>query len=230
MHNVIHRQFSHQNLVDTLIQSVLEQATHKKLFIVGITGLDASGKSKLAEQMAKKLKSAGRHVFTISGDSFQYPREYKEKLVEQSWALQHIKRTINFQSMIDDLFKPLQLYPRSLDLNIINYDLGTSARQTFQLSYPLIVMVESIYLFQKSTLPYLDFKIFLEVSMGTALLRAQTRPRDLKLYGSVEGIKKKYMTKNFAGYQLFEKQFHPKEFADIIIKNDNWQYPVVLAK
>ena len=66
--------------------------------------------------------------------------------------------------------------------------------------------------------------------METALLRAQTRPRDLKLYGSAEGIKKKYMTKNFAGYQLFEKQFHPKEFANIIIKNDNWQYPVVLAK
>jgi uridine kinase len=96
------------------------------------------------------------------------------------------------------------------------------------LTYPLIVIIESIYLFQKSIIPYLNYKIFLDISINEALKRAQSRKRDLNLYNGSTGVEKKYSMKNFPGYIQFEKEEDPKQYADVIIDNNNWKNPVVV--
>jgi len=104
---------------------------------------------------------------------------------------------------------------------------ATIIEQEISLTYPLVVIVESIYLLQKNIVPYLDYKIFLEISIDEALKRAQARQRDLDLYGGKAGVEKKYSTKNFPGYLQFEKLENPKQYADIIVDNNNWQQPVL---
>lgn len=223
----MNKQFSPSDLVEMLTQKVTALSVLEKLFVVGITGLDASGKSQIAKSITSKLQAKKKRVVFLSGDSFQYPRKYKEDFVEASWALQHIRRTINFRRMVDSVLKPLQSHPTILSLDVVNYDTGTSSQQLLHMDYPVIVIIESIYLFQEAIVPYLNYKIFLEISMDTALARAKVRPRDLELYGNIEGIAKKYTTRNFAGYQLFEQQHKPKQFADVIISNDDWEHPVI---
>ena len=214
-------------LIKKLVATIQEKARGHQLFVVGVTGLDASGKSQIAKLLSDRLVVKKKNVLAVSGDSFQYPREYKEDLREQDWATQHIKRTINFDKIIEEFFKPLQSLPKTLPLHIIDYDTRKIIEQEISLTYPLVVIVESIYLLQKNIVPYLDYKIFLEISIDEALKRAQARQRDLDLYGGKAGVEKKYSTKNFPGYLQFEKLENPKQYADIIVDNNNWQQPVL---
>lgn len=211
-----------ENLVELLTKEVSERQGRKKLFIVGISGLDASGKSTIAQKLTEKLNDRKVNVLFVSGDYFQFGREYKEDIQEDSLALQHIHRTINFNAMKDDLLSTLESHPQSLSLQIVDYDVGTQRKKTFSLSYPLVVVVESIYLFQPDLLPYFDMNVFLETSFETALSRAYSRPRDIRLYKNASGIREKYTSKNFAGYSLFEKEHQPKSHADIVIDTNDW--------
>lgn len=214
--------------IEFLVEKINQQSHGRQLFIVGVSGLDASGKSQIAKLLSNHLASKKINILTVSGDSFQYPRGYKENLQEQDWATQHIKRTINFDKLIQEFLKPLQNFPKTLSLNIVDYDTKETIQKNVSLTYPLIVIIESIYLFQKNIVPYLNYKIFLDISINEALKRAQSRQRDLDLYGGIEGIEKKYSTKNFPGYIQFEKQENPKQFADIIVDNNDWKNPVIV--
>ncbi len=214
-------------LVNKLADKISVLSKNKAIFIVGITGLDASGKSKLGGAISDKLLEAGRNVFSISGDSFQFPRDYKENFVEKTWAIQHIKRTIDFKGMVERFLKPILKKPASIKIDGINYDSGEKIESNVPLKYPLIVVIESIYLFQPSILRYIDYKIFLDINVDKALSRAKLRSRDLELYGDAKGIEKKYSKKNFAGYVFFDKTVQPKQYADVIIDNNDWKNPKV---
>jgi uridine kinase len=217
-----------QSLQNFLLEEILRKAELKKLFIVGISGLDASGKSQIAQTLTTELEKKGKSILSISGDSFQYPRGYKEDFQEETWAIQHIRRTINFEKMRNDFLIPLKQEPKSILIDIVNYDSKERVQKKIKLNYPLIVIIESIYLFQKSLIEFFDYTIFLDITPEESLNRVQSRPRDLELYGSLEGIEKKYTTKNYPGYQLFNQQENPKQYANVIIDNNDWEHPTLL--
>lgn len=215
-------------LIEKLVADIEKKSSEQSLFIVGVSGLDASGKSQIAEILSKKLKERGKNILSVSGDSFQFSREYKEDLHEKDWATQHMKRTINFEKMVSEFLQPLQSFPNELQLDIVNYDTKEKVKTTISLRYPLIVVIESIYLFSRTLTPYFDYKIFLDISIEEALKRATSRKRDLELYGSAYGIEQKYKTKNFPGYFQFDHQENPKGHADVIIDNNDWQNPAII--
>lgn len=214
-------------VIDKLSIEIQEKSQGLELFVVGISGLDASGKTQVAKLLSGQLVSNGVNVLTVSGDSFQYPREYKENLQETDWATQHIKRTINFEKMTQEFLVRLQQLPNNLSLDVVDYDTKEVIQKNITLSYPLVVIIESIYLFQKTLIPFIQYKIFLAISIPESLKRAQSRQRDLDLYGGPEGVKKKYSLKNYPGFIQFEKQENPKQYADTIIDNNDWENPVV---
>jgi uridine kinase len=216
-----------ETLIKNLLADINLKSKDKKTFYIGITGLDASGKSQIASVLTKELQQTGKNVLSFSGDSFQFPKEYKNDLQEESWAVQHYKRTINFKLMIDSLLNPLKSFPAKIPLSIIDYDTKENIQKDFELNYPLIIIVESIYLFKKEMIEFFDYKIFLDISIEESLKRTQSRQRDLDLYGDKEGVATKYNTKNFPGYLLYLKQDNPKESAEVIIDNNDWQNPIV---
>lgn len=217
-----------QSLQSFLLAEILKKQDQKELFVVGISGLDASGKSQVAQSLTQELIVKGENILSLSGDSFQYPREYKEDFQEETWALQHIRRTINFDKMRKDFLIPLKQQPESISIDVVDYDTKEHVQKRVELHYPLIVIIESIYLFQKSLIEFFDYTIFLNITPEESLKRAQSRPRDLELYGSLEGIEKKYTTKNYPGYELFDQQENPKQYANVVIDNNDWKRPILL--
>jgi uridine kinase len=215
-------------LTEKLVADIEKKSDGRSLFIVGVSGLDASGKSQIADSLSRKLSEKGKNILSMSGDSFQFPREYKEDFQEKDWATQHMRRTINFQKMIDELLQPLQALPDTLQLDIVDYDTKEKVKTAIPLQYPLIVIIESIYLFSRRIMPYLNYKIFLDISIEEALTRATLRKRDLELYGSVQGIERKYKQKNFPGYLEFGLLEDPKSHADVLIDNNDWKNPVII--
>lgn len=218
---------TNEQLIDTLTSAILQKSVDAQLFIVGISGLDASGKSQTATLLAKQLRDKGKNILSLSGDSFQFPRAYKEDFQEETWAQQHMLRTINFAKMKTELLEPLQTLPASLPIDIIDYDTKEQVRTAIPLEYPLIVILESIYLFSRELAVYFNYKIFLDISVEESLKRAKARPRDLELYGGETGVEKKYTAKNFPGYLEFDRLENPKQYADVVIDNTDWQNPSI---
>jgi uridine kinase len=222
------RKMNNKELVSKLVQKIEILSKNESIFIVGITGLDASGKSNLSKAISSALINLNKNVLTISGDFFQFPREYKENFSEKTWALQHIKRTINFKEMVEKFLKPISGKPNNIKIDGVDYDFGQRIQKDIPLHYPLIIVLESIYLFQPSIVKYLNYKVFIDITEEEALSRAKKRTRDLELYGDEMGIEKKYVNKNFAGYSFFDKTVKPKQYSDIIIDNNEWEKPKVI--
>ena len=219
---------NHTELIESLKTAISKQSKNKNIYMVGVSWLDASGKSQIAQKIMESLKKDNISVLSFSGDSFQFPREYKENFLEKSWAEQHIKRTIDFISLETNLLKPLIFQKPTISFDFLNYDTNEKTKKTISLKYPLTVIVESIYLFQQSLVSYFDYKIFLKISKDESLRRAKLRKRDIELYWWEQGVETKYVNKNFAGYELFEKRENPKQYADIIIDNNDWKSPVII--
>lgn len=217
-------------VLNEIANRILQRRQDQSLFVVGISGLDASGKSKISKALSDVLNLRKVNTFVVSGDSFQFPKAYKETLGEENWAIHHVKRILDFDTLIAKVLAPIRQEPATLELDMLDYDTGEHLFQTCYLSYPLVLIVESVYLFQPKLMPYLDYCVWLEISIETALERAQARIRDQALYGGADGVKAHYTEQNFPGFAWFEAKFQPKDHADILIDNTNWETPIILSQ
>lgn len=217
-------------LLDFISDQVLAAAQTTKVFTVGISGLDTSGKSQLSSALASRLQEKGRKTWVVSGDSFHYPQTYKETLAEPTWGMQHAKRILNFEALIQTVLHPLRQQPDRLTLSLLDYDTGEVVPQVWTFVEAAVVVVESVYLFQPALCPYLDYKIFLQVSEETALKRAQARPRDAAFYGGEAGVAAHYTAQNFPGYRWFDETYQPLQYAHLVLDNTDWQQPILVKQ
>jgi uridine kinase len=218
------------DFINKITKGIILSSQKTDVFVVGISGLDASGKSTIAHEITQSLqeKLEKYTIFSISWDMFQFSREYKNDLREENWAIQHYKRTIDFKSMRETFFEKIKFWESIIHLEIVNYDKQTKESREIVIKYPLIVIVESIYLFRKELIPYIDLRIWLDITIETALKRAKNRERDRLLYGDDVWIEKKYREKNFEWYGYHLKNDDPKSYAQVVIDaNDFGNYSLI---
>lgn len=214
-------------LIDKILKNIIKISDNKEICIVWISGLDASGKSQIWKELQKKLNNLGKNCYYTSGDSFQFDLQSKNTLVEKDWATQHMKHSINLEKMRDEFLIPLKHKKNIISVETTCYDNWEKSSEII-VSYPCIYIIESIYLFRNDITPFLDYKIFLDITEETCLKRCYNRARDHEFYGDNEGIRKKYEKKNFPGYRLFMKEQYPKSWADIIIDNNDYDTPRII--
>lgn len=222
------QKLTNNQLVKHLSKTILKKSINKLITIIGISGLDASGKSQLSKKLLNNLNSSGHSTLLFSGDSFPFPPEIKNNYSGRDWGKHHMNKTINFDLMVTNLLKPLKKLENTITLSILDFDNGIESTKTYNINYPVIILIESIYLFQPKIIEYLDLKIYLDITLDESLKRATSRSRDIRLYGSEKGVIEKYTNKNFEGHLLFEKTYEPRRSADIVIDNNHWQNPTIL--
>ncbi len=94
-------------LLKRIIQNILQVSTWKDIFLVGLSWLDASGKSYLGKEIYKEIDKLWKNVYYISGDSFHFDMNISNTLVEENWAKQHMNYSINFEKLRNDFLLPL---------------------------------------------------------------------------------------------------------------------------
>ena len=88
------------------------------------------------------------------------------------------------------------------------------------------MLIEGVFLFKQEIMPYLDYKIYLDVSFETILERVKLR--DKLVLGSEEEIIKKYQEKYIPGQKLYFKECNPKIHSDIVINNNYYSNPKII--
>lgn len=196
--------------------------------LVGIDGVDASGKTTLANELAEYLKDSNRNIIRTSIDGFHNPEKVRYAQGRDS-AKGYYYDSFNYQAITSLLLDPLS--SGKLEYQTANFDYRVDSElvsSTQQATNDSILIMEGVFLFRPELVRYWDFKIFLDVDFKFTLQRALKRQAEKDHLGSEQQIIDKYNNRYIAGQKLYFREANPKTKADIIIDNTRFETPRII--
>ncbi len=208
----------------SLITEAVRALTCPRARIVGINGVDTSGKTQFAGALAQHLTAQGRHVALIHSDDFHNPRAVRN----QGDPVQgYIAHAFNLSLIHDELLAPArrgESVNKTLDLLDLDSD-AFSNTQHYTIRPDSIVLVEGVLLFRPPLDDAFDLRLFLHVPFDEVLRRVELR--DVPRYGP--GIVERYHQRYIPAQQWYLETHRPRERADFVIDNSDWQNPALIT-
>ena len=93
-----------------------------------------------------------------------------------------------------------------------------------------ILIMEGVFLFRPEIVRFWDVKLFLDIGFEESIARAVHRESDKAHLGANKEIISKYKTRYIPGQQLYFEQVNPRETADIVIDNRDFENPQIVKK
>ena len=214
-----------QELIKYLAEVILNTKRHHPVRI-GIDGVDASGKTTLADSLADYLNQHNADVIRASIDGFHYPKSIRYQKGRNS-PEGYYKDSFNNQAIIDNLLAPLG-DNGSLQYKKAIFDFKTDSEVVLPVqtvNKDSILIMDGVFLFRPELVNYWDLKIFIEADFKITVSRASKR--DGYYLGSEQEIIDKYNQRYVPGQQLYFEEAKPQEKADIIIENSEFENPII---
>ena len=202
---------------------VLEAITRKRgavapdrALLVGISGIDASGKGYLAAKIAHQLQMEGLKVATIGADDWL---NLPDVCINRNNYAEHFyEHAIRFDEMFEQLVLPLR-EKRGISLMADCADAKATSyrKQCYEFHDIDIVLLEGIFLFKSAYRHHFDLTVWIDCSFECALERAIERGQ--------EGLPPAETIKAFTSIYFPAQLIHlardnPREAADYIFKNE----------
>lgn len=206
-----------------ILEEIDARKSSERPFVVGVNGIDTSGKTIFTESLDRFLTSKERRVQVINLDDFHNPRHIRNTGDDPVTACYH--KGFDIDTLVRRLLVPLREnkeYSVSLTLLDLLSD-RYEVEKSFSFTKGTIVLLEGVYLFRKELAPYIDYKIFLDTPFQESRRRAAAR--DIPRFGA--DIMRRYDEKYFPAQALYLESYPPRDVADMIIDNVNWEYPAI---
>ena len=192
---------------------------------VAIDGVDAAGKTTLAEELVPFIQAQGRPVIRASIDGFHHPSHVRHQRGATS-PVGYYHDSFNYQALAKWLLIPLG--PQgSLEYCTVVFDYRADSERPMTLKTAetnAILLFDGVFLLRPELRAYWDFTIFVEATFEVTLARAMQR--DLALFGTAEEVKQRYEQRYIPGRQLYLPECQPKERARVVIDNNDPSNPV----
>lgn len=206
--------------LDDFQQTILQR--HRKLparqaFLVGISGIDGSGKSYVATKIAKSLGKAGYNVALIGVDGWlNLPHV---RFAGKNSAEHFYQRALRFDEMFERLVLPLRDHREvDLEMDFTEETATTHRRYRYRFSEVDIVLLEGIFLFKREHRQHFDLTCWIECSFETALVRAVRRCQEgLPPLETVRAFQSIY----FPAQEIHFKRDAPRMGADVVLFNES---------
>src|SRR5439155_10843348 len=184
--------------------------------VVGISGIDASGKGFITEKIAKRLRESGWRVAKINADDWL---NLHEVCLSRRTPGEHFyEHAMRFDKMFDQLIVPLK-ENRAVSLVADCADAkGKRRKHRYAFCKIDIVLLEGIFLFKPAYRHHFDLTAWVDCSFATALERAITRCQEG--LPPAETIRA-FSTIYFPAQRIHFASDNPQGAADFIIQNDN---------
>jgi len=193
---------------------------------VGIDGVDASGKTMLADELVAPLQNRGRSIIRLSADSFHHPPEIRYRQGRLS-PEGYYEDSFNYDAIILNILKPLgpagNLKYRT-PLIGTNSDSDSSALLNMA-EQGAILLFDGIFLHRPEIRQYWDFSVFVQASFDVIIKRAEKR--DLALFKTAAQVRETYKQRYIPGEKIYLKTERPSQRASVIWKNDEIENPVL---
>src|SRR5436190_15342469 len=204
------------DLVTSKIVAMRTEKSAEQAVLVGISGIDASGKCFITEKIAQRLQEAGWRVATINADDWL---NLPEVCLSQHKPAEHFyEHAMRFDEMFDQLIVPLK-ENRAVSFVADCADAkGNRRKHRYEFRKIDIVLLEGIFLFKPAYRPHFDLTAWVDCSFATALERAITRCQEG--LPPAETIRA-FTTIYFPAQRIHFARDNPQGAADFIIRNDN---------
>lgn len=184
--------------------------------LVGLSGIDGSGKGWVAAQLSQVLQSHGLRVANVNIDGWlNLPAVRFDPTNPAEHFYQH---AIRFEAMFAQLVLPLREH-RSLHIEADFADETATAfrRQAFDYDDVDVIVLEGIFLLKPAFRPHYDLSVWIDCSFETALERALARGQEGL---SRDETIRAYRTIYFPAEELHLRRDDPGAAADVIVNND----------
>ncbi len=191
---------------------------------VAIDGVDASGKTTLADELVAPLQSIGRSVIRSSADYFHNPKETRYRRGETS-PEGYFHDSFNYPLLTRVLLEPLGpagslLYRRVA----FDYRSDAQVEEPFEKAVPdAVLLFDGVFLLRPEIREYWDLSVFIRTDFAVAVKRAEKR--DLEMLGSVASVRSRYERKYIPGQKLYLSEAQPERWASLVIDNNDIAHP-----
>jgi uridine kinase len=191
---------------------------------VALDGIDAAGKTTLANELAPLIQAQGRPVIRASIDGFHQPRHIRYQRGPES-PEGYYEDSFDYPFLRTLLLEPLgpqgnRRYQRALFDFRADTPLAILPEEA---SANAVLLFDGVFLLRPELIDQWDYRIFVSVKMELALQRALQR--DLPLFGSAETIRMRYLQRYLPGQRLYYQVARPYEQADVIVDNNDPSHP-----
>jgi uridine kinase len=197
---------------------------------VAVDGIDAAGKTTLANELVPFLQARGRSVIRASIDGFDRPRAQRYHRGPAS-AEGYYLDSFDYPALREALLRPLGpsgsgRYRRAV------FDFRTDCPLVApeeQAPTAAVLVMDGGFLLRPALDDGLwDYRIWVDVPLVVALERA--KQRDLALFGSAEALQARSQARYIPGQRLYLETAHPRERADAIVQNEDPAHPVLVFR
>jgi uridine kinase len=196
---------------------------------VAIDGVDAAGKTTLANELADLLRARNRQVIRASIDGFHRPKALRRQRGELS-PFGYYADSFDLSAVRTLLLDPLgpdgDLTYRSA---VFDYRADRPVERVAALAPPDSILVfDGVFLQRPELRAAWDVSLFVSVGFAETLRRA-TR-RDTHLFGAAAQVKRHYHARYLPGQRLYLAGERPAYRADAVVYNDDPARPCLRVR
>ncbi|PQZ52758.1 MULTISPECIES: uridine kinase [Bacillus] len=220
----MHRQKRMKEIADHILTLNL---THP--IRVGVSGITASGKTTFANELAEEIKKWGEQVTRASIDDFHNPRAIRYAQGKGS-ARGYYEDAHDYTAFKERLLKPLGPHG-NLSYETISHNLITDIpvhNEPLVASPNMVLIVDGTFLLKKEVEHLFDYKIFVDTDFEIA--RKRGAKRETEAFGSYEEAEKMFLNRYHAACKMYIDEHNPKECADVVFSNSDFENPEVVFK
>lgn len=187
-----------------------------RALLVGISGIDASGKGFVSAKLADSLRNKSLNVALISADDWLNLPDVC--LNRENYAEHFYEHAIRFDEVFERLILPLKKH-RTIDItaDIADAKATRFCKHRYEFRKVDVVLLEGIFLFKRGYRSHFDLKIWIECSFQTALRRAIARGQEGL---PPPGTQYSFETIYFPAQRIHLDRDNPRRAANIIYIND----------
>jgi uridine kinase len=194
---------------------------------VAIDGVDAAGKTTLADELATVIGAMGRPIIRASIDGFHNPATTRRRRGPLS-PVGYFEDSFNNEALLSSLLRPLGPDgSREVTRAVFDFRKDTAVDVGAQLvASDAILLFDGVFLLRRELREYFDFSIFVRADFSVTTARAEQR--DVMLFGSVDEVRKRYRERYVPGQQLYLTTCEPEQWASVVIDNNNPLQPTLI--
>jgi uridine kinase len=186
---------------------------------VAVDGVDASGKTVLADELAARISARGRPVIRASIDGFHHPDAVRHRRGDSPAG--YFEDSFNYEALVRELLSPLgpggsRWYRRA----VFDYRTDRPVSSTEGKAQPdAVLLFDGVFLLRSALRPCWDFSIFVQADFPVTVARAEVR--DQHLFGNAAAVRRRYEARYVPGQRLYLESERPQAHASVIIHNND---------
>lgn len=185
---------------------------------VAIDGVDAAGKTTLADELVSFIRAHDRPVIRASIDGFHNPANIRHRRGPTS-PEGYYYDSFNYRALLDSLLIPLG--PNgTLQYRLAVFDYRTDSEihaEVITADSNAVLLFDGVFLLRPELREHWDFTVFVDAAFEVTLARAMQR--DVALFGDAENVRRRYEERYIPGQMIYLQECRPKERAAVVVDN-----------